>query len=451
MKIAMVFIPQRRVKQSVGLDSQPVQAVYLLGSILKNAGFEVEVTDPYDLDNIDLREEELILEKVVSTADVILFSSNSFNWATTSKIAWIIHRRCPNIIMITGGIHPSIFDTYILNNTPIDIVIRGEGERLVPMVLKGLERDGFKGLSSLEGITYRDEHNQIVKKADALPLSDEEYNCYNSISPFDTLPSGIYGGLPCETSRGCLYNCIFCGIGLHKTWKSLTIENVFKKIDSTLNILDEKCPGGFITITDDCFTTDKTRASQVLNYINRQPREFKIVLEGRLNEIQDKVLLKSIDTQRIRRFLVGIECGYNEGLKLVRKGYTTEVIENYLSNLKKCGLNNFLYCSFIIGLPWETEAECIQTIQFAAKIMIKYNVQSNISIWSIIPSELWDRRQEYGIKLEENFFDNPDWFMIGSNPENIKAIYPRITVNGFEKILRLLNMYKSRGINLIGN
>jgi radical SAM superfamily enzyme YgiQ (UPF0313 family) len=451
MKISLVFIPQRRKQKRVGLDSQPVQAIYLIGSILTEAGYDVNVIDSFNIDGIDQKDDEQISKRLVMDSDVILFSSNSFNWGTTAKVVQSIRRIYPEILLLAGGIHPSAFAQYVIQNYPIDIVVRGEGEITLLKLLECLEQNGYVGLEKIKGITYRTKKGEIMNNEDLCTLSDEAYNHYNSRSPFDKLPADVYEGIPCETSRGCLYNCIFCGIGLHNKWKTLTIDNAIKKIDSTITTLEKKCAGGFIALTDDCFTTNKVRAARILKHINQHHSNFKLVLEGRLNEIQNEEILKVIDEQRIFRFLVGIECGYNKGLRLVRKGYTIEMIEEYLSYLKQCGISKLLYCSFIIGLPWESEVECIQTIQFAAKIMTKYGVQSKISSWSIIPSELWSNRDEYQIDLDESFFDNPEWFFLSDNAQMIQIIYPKMTLSGYEKIVKLLKIYQARGINLIGN
>ena len=450
MKATITFIPHDIFRRGQNLAMQPVTAIYLLGQILIDNGIDTRILDPYELRNMSTYSYTEISDTVIGDSEILFFSSNSYNWANTKRVIEIIKANRPEISIVVGGIHPTMMDMRVMNTTPVDVIIRGEGERSIVEVARSMLMKELE-LSSIDGITYRDSNGHIIRNKDARPLTEEEYAIYNANCCFNKLPAGEYRGIPCETSRGCRYNCAFCGIWSHGAWKSLNIVQIKEKLSQTIACMKEKTRNGIVTITDDCFTADRMRLLEVLYFLSNISQGCDLVMEGRLNEIVDPNVIKAIKKNPIRRFLVGIECGYDEGLRRVRKGYTTETIEKYLEIVKASGLSNMVYCSFIIMFPWETEEECLKTIHFAARLVERYGVQSNISIWNIIPSELWDQREQYGLNVDADFFESG---LLGKQEDYEKylvSIHPVLTEKSYRKIKKAIAMYIARGINLINN
>jgi radical SAM superfamily enzyme YgiQ (UPF0313 family) len=451
MKASITFIPECKLNSDSKVSRQPLQAIYLLGELLIRWGIETEIIDQSEIIDIDFDDFEQLENKLIRKADILLFSANSFNWGNTRNVIATIKKHRPELPVVLGGIHATMLDTYVASSTRINVVMRGEGERNIVQVCYALAERDYRALSMIKSITYRNEHGEMVRNEDDSPLTDEEYNEYNNFSPFNKLPLMVYDAIPCETSRGCMYNCSFCGVGIHRSWKTLTIENLYKKIDETVEYVRTKTRSNLMMLTDDCFTSNRERMFAVLDHINGLSYKPMMVLEGRLNEIQSPEVLSVIRDSNIQRFLVGIECGYDEGLKKVRKGYNTEMIERYLAMVKAAGVSEKIYCSFIICFPWETAEHCIQTIKFAARLVEKYGVRSNISTWSIIPSELWDRRREYGIEVEESMFDNPTWFDTNKDIDFFYKTHPNLSREGNRRLSKVIGMYYNRGIKLMDN
>ncbi len=451
MKASFVFVPEVELNKNENVSRQPMQAVYLLGELLIRYGIITEIIDQSEIMQLNVNDFEELSQKIIRDADIVLFSVNSFNWGNTRTAISTIKKHRRKLPIVVGGIHATMLDEYLAFSTLIDVVVRGEGEKILPKVIKALVTHDYNNLGKIKGITYRNEIGRVIRMEDAAPLTDEEYNEFNNFSPFQELPAMVYDAIPCETSRGCMYNCSFCGVGIHRSWKTLTKDNLFKKIDETAEIVHTKTKNGFMMLTDDCFTSNQERMLEVFDHISRLPYRPDMVIEGRLNEIQSPNVLEAIRGNNIKRFLVGIECGYDEGLKRIRKGYNTEQIERYMIKIKEAGISSKIYCSFIICLPWETVDHCIQTIKFAAKLVEKYEVKSNISTWSIIPSELWDHRYEYRINVDESMFDNPDWFATSKDIELFFKTHPTIGKRENNKLSKVIGMYYNRGIKLMDN
>ena len=450
MKAAITFIPHDQFKNDKNLSRQPIAAIYLLGEIMRAEGIDIRIIDPFTIRRTNSDYFEEIKRDILQDADVIFLSSNSYNWYNTKKVIDTIKSADEKIPVVLGGIHPTMMDIYVMETTKADVIIRGEGEKIVSRVAKAVVTNP-EDLCEIEGITFRTSAGIIKKNKDSEPLREDEFEKYNAKCVFKELPADIYFGIPCETSRGCRFNCSFCGIAYHCSWKALNTETIYKKLMETAFCVRHKTNNGCITLTDDCITANRERFVNILNFFKEELNDIGIIMEGRLNEIASEEVLNAMKENRIRRFLVGIECGYDEGLKRIRKGYTTEQIEKYLKTVKEAGLGSIIYCSFIIFLPWETEDDCLKTIHFAAKLVEKYGVKSNISIWNIIPSELWDKRKEYSLEVEDSFFDTDLLQNADEYERYLVQIHPNITEKGYRKIKKVLSMYGARGIYLTNN
>lgn len=110
----------------------------------------------------------------------------------------------------------------------------------------------------------------------------------------------------------------------------------------------------------------------------------------------------------LKKIQIGAECGYDEGLKKIGKGITIEDIELACKKAEQSGVSDKMLASFIIGFPWETAKEMLQTIEFAEMLMKKYHIKAVVNWWIPIPSKLWNEFKLAG-KCDESMFDELDW------------------------------------------
>ena len=101
------------------------------------------------------------------------------------------------------------------------------------------------------------------------------------------------------------------------------------------------------------------------------------------------------------QFLIGAECGYDEGLKRIGKDTTTKILEDAARLLYKHNLSGCADFSFIIGLPWDSAAEVRKTCQFASHLFATYGVRILLQWYCQIPgSRLWEADREAGLVNE---------------------------------------------------
>ena len=122
---------------------------------------------------------------------------------------------------------------------------------------------------------------------------------------------------------------------------------------------------------------------------------------------------------------VGVESGYSEGLKTIRKNLT---INETIEFAKRCSLASFhyqLYWSFVIGFPWEMEQHVIKTINFAFNCAALSGSQqpqiNNFAPYS--GTELVNNYKKYGLKkIESCYYDNSNWYKQFLSHTNIPQI-----------------------------
>jgi anaerobic magnesium-protoporphyrin IX monomethyl ester cyclase len=395
---------------------RPSLALYQLASILQ-PNHQVEILDPaisdfvpdgggpvYIQDTDKLNELRFPkLERKIRGMDAICISTTSFDWFLAKSMAKRIKEIDSDLSIIVGGIHPTLADRYILESSDVDFVVRREGEKALPELLKSIESGG--NLEKIEGLSYRD-NGSIRRNKDRPPLSVSEMESM-PMPAFELLPPGIYGKISVETSRGCRFKCSFCSISFSRTWRGLGPKAAIERIEHATEYAgklygDEKS----ITLVDDNFTADGKRSEQILEGLKDVDLDdMSLAFEGRVNEILASNTLQLCKDLPMDYVFFGVECGYEHGLKMIQKGIQTDTVMKCAALAKECGI--LLHYGFIAGLPWETKEDCLKTVAFADRLVSEHDGFAFISWFHIFPgSRLWDERKMYGIDDGLELFDS---------------------------------------------
>ena len=103
------------------------------------------------------------------------------------------------------------------------------------------------------------------------------------------------------------------------------------------------------------------------------------IMKVRVTDIMQVGFLENIPEKIIDNIQIGVEAGYNEGLKKVRKGITIAQLEECAEHLYELDLQDKAFFSFIIGFPWETITEIKSTISTAAYLYDNFKILANIN------------------------------------------------------------------------
>ncbi len=408
MKVVLFPTPVMDYEQGelrpIGYDASrecPPYGIYLLATILSHNGHEVVVAD-------------LIAEGTSSIAKysnqlkdckLVGISATTLSWPTAIEVILQVRESVPQIPIVIGGVHPTMFAEYIVRSFPVDYVIRGEAEGILQMLCEAIERKST--LENIPSLVWRSPDGRIISNPKAGRLTSDELS-RSTATDYSILPRGIYKGLSIESSRGCRFNCSFCSATYRRKWVPLKPDRFVQNLERTTNYIYHTKLRIFYII-DDNFSSDPHRCIEIASKLRDRGLRPRLTYDSRVNELLYDGFLDNM-SEFTHQMLVGAECGYDEGLAKIGKGTTTKKIESAARALSEHGLASQADFSFIIGLPWESKTEILKTLMFAANLLADYGVRILIQWYVQMPtSRIWveDRRKQV---VHEAMYDRYGFF-----------------------------------------
>ncbi len=365
--------------------SCPPYGLYLLQSILKKQGHNVNMVDLIALGSHNLTPHLALIER----SDLVGIGATSLSWPSVVDIIRQIKKRLPDKPIVLGGIHPTMFDRYILETFPVEFVIRGEAELALPALCQALEDK--KGLELVPNLTWKTKDKAVIRNALGAKIDFAGYAGF-PLPDYESLPINVYQGLAIESSRGCLFDCAFCSTSYRRSWRGMAAEVFVERLIQTLPYT-KRTLKRVVQIIDDEFSTQPARAIEIINHLRRNGIKCRFIYDSRANDLLHEGFVETM-AEYTAEFLVGAECGYDEGLRRVGKGTTCEKLEAAARLLNHYGLAGHADFSFILGLPWEGKTQIEKTIQFATDLFSEYGVRVMLQWYCMIPgSRLWEEEK----------------------------------------------------------
>ncbi len=300
----------------------PSRAIPLLHAILLRQGYtNVESIDTrYNTDGMITRSD---LDRI-NGSDRLLVSSIIRTLPQTLQLAQEYKKVNPHGLFITGG-HPGTFLPETSLNNGADIVVRGEGEKVLVDLMKALDEGG--SLENINGISYKDEKGNICHNDPGAFLTVDELDNL----PLPHYPQYMQGkrGVV-ETSRGCPYGCEYCGVTRFFGRKSRrkSNERILQDIKSVVDMGVHN-----IFFTDDHFAMKKDATKELLREMAKSREIKKISYSAQLSvnsafkpnsdEI-DKEFMELLNSVNFGYVFLGVESINDEVLKEWDKPATAE-------------------------------------------------------------------------------------------------------------------------------
>lgn len=368
---------------------QPLGTLYVAAS-LKKAGHEVVF-----LNGAFMGEDAILNEVSKFRPGFAGIYSTTFGWKRAVRTAALLKRLDPGLFISVGGPYPiAVRGRCLEDSGDVDAVITGEGELTVPELVSRLCRgEGARGVA---GVISREKDGIIINPdrpfiddLDSIPFPAREL--LGEAGRYIP-PPGTYKRKPVAvmmTSRGCNRRCIFC-FQMDKSRASgiryRSVENVMEEI--------ELCLGqGYreIKFLDETLAADYGRAMRFAEEIKRRRLNFSWFASACVHQVDGR-LLKAFKDAGCWAVLFGAESGLQKDLNTIRKGITLEQVRAAVKAAKKAGLR--VLTPFIFGLPGQTFADGLKTIDFACEL--SPDVANFHSLVAFPGTELYDNLEKYG-------------------------------------------------------
>ena len=376
-KIMLLYPPGKAYQRSedraqCNLDDSAVATVHACNdigyaaSILRNRGNSVFLRD-YQTEKTET--EEIKKDIISFNPDIVVISTTNATVLTDIEFTEWIHGFCDCQFILKGAIFfdisESILNTLDLKN--INYLIGGEIDTVIGDLVDAILGSDDK-LKNIPGILYKE--NGKFRKTDFSKWSDR----LDEI-PFparDLMKNELYPrpdtGEPMATiqvSRGCPSGCTYCltPIISGKSLRKRSTENIFAEIKECYYKYGIK---NFF-FKADTFTMDSDWAGELCDRIINSDLYGKIefTVNSRVKPLE-KPLLEKLKKAGCFMIAVGFESSSDETLKLIKKGTTRADNLRAAKMIKEVGLPLFGF--FMIGFPWETRQDIIDTLRFMFEI-----------------------------------------------------------------------------------
>lgn len=382
MRILLIRPPVTYYKVKSGLAPyEPLGLMYLAAYLRKHSAGEVKIIDASaridlqrwegDFYKIGLDDASLKAEIAAFSPDVVgisaMYTVNSKGVHDTAAIVKSINSKIP---VLAGGAHASAFTDWVLKDSNIDYVVKGEGEQTLLEFVRALESGS--DVSSLPGLVYRRDggihyapKREFIKNLDEIPFPardlvdmsvylNEFYNRTHSMTP----PRSTV-----VTSRGCPYNCVFCSI--QTLWDRSYRARSAKDVVDELELLVSKYGVREIAFFDDNISMYKKRMGEICDEIIKRKLKIKwCTPNGIAIWTLDKELLLKMRKSGCYKLTFGIETGSLNTQKFIRKTHIDlQKAKELISYCSKIGI--WTHSPFILGFPYETKEDMDATLAYA--------------------------------------------------------------------------------------
>ena len=331
-----------------------------------------------------------IAKKSNATLKYVGFSVFVWNRNELAEAAKILKERFPNITTFAGGpeitANPQSFSAF-------DYCIKGPGEKIVPELIKLLEKTG--------------------KKEQAKKLVQErvfQTEVENLSSPYldGTLDPAEYGGALWELARGCPFKCSYCYESKgEKKIRYFPMQRIEKELE-----LFSKKKINQVFVLDPTYNADRTRAKMILQKIAQKAPGIFFYFEARA-EFLDRELAKAF-TKIPCALQFGLQSSNPEVLKLVNRTFDKKLFTKNIGILNQEGV--IFGFDLIYGLPGDTFEGFKKSIDFALNL---YPNNLETFCLSVLPGTTL---AEEAISLGLDFQKNAPYHVIKSKSFSQKEI-----------------------------
>jgi anaerobic magnesium-protoporphyrin IX monomethyl ester cyclase len=361
-------MPQRRGRLKIVLYN-PRAVFFTMPLALLAIGSQLD-PDLYEVVTIDGRlepdPESAVLSQLEGALCLGVTVLTGAPIADALQISRAAKRARPDLTVVWGGWHPSMFSRECLSEPAVDVTVRGQGEETFAEIVDRLAAG--RSLDDCAGCTLR------------LADGTVQENPSRPLAPLDKFRVHDYGLIPVEryfnlkgkrqldyiSSQGCNFRCAFCSDPFVYGRKWVGLEPV--RMALRLKELWDRYRFDDVNFQDETFFTKRERVQSLAEQIVESGMKITWAATMRADQgvrLPDEVW-KLCKQSGLRRLLVGVESGSNEVLKRIRKDIKIEQVFETAEKMLQHDIGG--HFPFIVGFPDESDAHIQATLDCAKKL-----------------------------------------------------------------------------------
>ncbi len=351
--------------------------IAFLSAVLKQNGHTTGLINVNDKLGYPLDIERIKSDIAEFSPDLIGFSLVTNQYSHGRSIALAIKDAFPDIPIVAGGVHVTMAPQETLDDcAAFDFACVGEGEYAMAELVDAIETD--RSTDHIANIWSRHETGKIISNPvrpfpDISELPQKDYTIFN----FQHMIDAKNGWVGLMASRGCPFRCTYCFnhkiVKLYENETGLRgrdlgyirrhpVDYVISEIEYLL--ANYKRINTFI-FDDDLFTQDR---DYVLEFCAKYRNRFDVpfVVNGHVRVFDDEIAdaLKKGGCQMVK---FGLESGSPRiRQEIMHRRMSNDQISGAFAAAHRAGLDTSAFVMF--GLPSETRAEMLETVQLLADI-----------------------------------------------------------------------------------
>ncbi len=351
-----------------GSNHLPIGFLYLSAYVLAHSKHEIKI--------IDLRVKRTPIKEKTNEIikwepDIVGVTGLSIEWSGIKHVTKVIRELLgSNVPIVAGGSHATCFSNLVMKDTPVDYIVKNEGEKTFLALINALEKG--EEVSKIKGLVYRNNGSiidtgqcEFIEDIDEIPfpayhLLDMEI--YFDNPRFHTSMNIHNRAMPILSTRGCPFQCKFCVRILGHKFRTRSAENVLAEVDwlvKTYGIRE-------LHIEDDAFNTNPDRSKKIMHgIVDRNYRLSIILSSGIRGDLVDQELIDIFKKAGVFRISYGVEAASPRIKDLIKKELDLKKLEKSILMANRAGISTHGF--FIIGFPTETEQEMMETINYALR------------------------------------------------------------------------------------
>lgn len=377
MKVLLVHAPSRRHA------IVPPLGLLQVGAILEAHGHVPLLYDPLVSDpRMNSNAYVGILDAIDRfKPDVVGYGGIATSYGSVKTFSALVKRAHPGLKQIAGGPLSSVYDL-LLNRAGIDVVVHGEAEISLPILLSLMEREA--SIEEVPGISFLDKRNQVRRNAPAEQLRDLDsiplpaYHLVDLPRYFRRLKASLDATgekmseamgkigeddrwIEIVTGRGCTHRCLFC----YRHMKGIRYHSPQYVVRHLKFLMDKYGIRGF-QFSDELFNATRERGYEICAALREAKLDIFFTIAGARVDRMDAHLIRELKEVGCVEISYGQESGSDRVLKAYKKGITAEQNREITKLTKSMGLN--CPVQIVIGAPNETNETIRETIKFLKEV-----------------------------------------------------------------------------------